>query len=117
MAGWTFVRNSDGFQEALLGPEVTAAVLAIAQEGKTIAEGLSADFVVSGEYESSFEVGTEIVHLPGDFGGTAHDAVVGIIHNTSDHAVAVEYGYQGRAGEPTSKAHRVFGRMLAALSS
>lgn len=113
----TFIMDHEGFAAMAVGPEVTAICLAEAQRAQAIAEGLAADFVRTGEYESSFEASVEIQHLPGDFGGTPHDAAVGILINTSAHAVAVEYGYEGRSDAETQSAHRVFGRTLAALES
>lgn len=116
MAG-NFILDRQGFAEMAVGPEIAAAVLAEAERARGIAESLSADFVVTGDYIASFQTDAEVQHLPGDFGGRAHDAVVGVLLNTSDHAVGVEYGYEGRSGAPTKKAHRVLGRTLAALGT
>lgn len=110
-----FILDEKGFAEMAVGPEIAAACLAEAARAKAIAEGLSADFIVSGEYIASFEVRSEIIHLPGDHGGRAHDVAAGILDNTSGHAVAVEYGFEGRSAHPSRSAHRVLGRTLAAL--
>lgn len=113
----TYTPDHRGFAELAVGPELAAAVKAIAEEAKGIAEGLSSDFVVSGEYIGSFEASTEVRELPSAGRSPSHPAVVGILLNTSDHAVAVEYGYKGRSDAPTRRAHRVFGRTLAALGA
>lgn len=110
-----FQLDERGFAEMAVGPEIAAAVLAEVERARAIAESLSADFVVSGDYIGSFETSAQVHRLPGDYGGRPHDAVVGILLNTSEHAVAVEYGFEGRAAAPTRKAHRVLGRTLAAL--
>lgn len=112
-----FILDEKGFAEMAIGPEIAAAVLAEAERARAIAEGLSADFVVTGDYIDSFSTDAQVLHLPGDFGGHPHDAVVGVLLNSSDHAVGVEYGHEGRSDAPTKKAHRILGRVLAALGA
>lgn len=116
MAG-NFILDVKGFAEMAVGPEVAAAVLAEARRAQGIAEGLSSDFVVTGDYIASFEAFVEIMKLPGDFGGRAHDAIVGVLENFSDHAVGVEYGFRGSDKAPTKENHRIFGRTLALLGA
>lgn len=114
MAG-NFIIDHQGFAEMAVGPEISEAVLAIAAKAKAIAEGLSTDFVVSGDYIDSFEAYLEIKQLPAAGTSKAHSAACGVLENFADYAVAVEYGFKGRADAPTGKAHRVLGRTLAAL--
>jgi hypothetical protein len=116
MAG-NFTLDSKGIEEIAVGPEVAAVVLAVAEKAKAIAEGLSTDFVVTGDYIDSFEATVEIQELPPAGSSSAHRAAVGVLANTSDHAVAVEYGFKGRSDAPTRKAHRVLGRTIAALGA
>lgn len=113
----TFIPDKEGLGAILVGEEISAIVLEIAEKAKGIAEGLSADFAVTGEYESSFVASAEVTSLPSAGSSQAHEAAVGTLTNTSGHAVAVEYGFAGRADNPTRKAHRVFGRTLAALET
>lgn len=111
--GGRFKPNDAGLQAFLRSPGVIAGLQEVTHKGKAIGEGLSQNFRVSGEYAAGFETRILFKVLPGTSGPRA----VGVIANTSDHAAAVEYGYEGRSGAETKKAHRVFGRILAALSS
>lgn len=115
MAEMTFTLNHAAIQAMAVGEEMQAAVLSVAEKAKGIAEGLSTDFMISGEYESSFEAYMEILGLPPLGASLAHAAACGVLWNFAPYAVAVEYGYDGRSNAPTGKAHRVFGRTLAAL--
>lgn len=117
MPSGRFIMDHEGFAAMAVGPEVASAVGAVAEEAKTIAESLSVDFVVSGDYIGAFEASVEIQELPAAGRSGAHSAAVGILINTSDHAVAVEYGFKGRSAAPTRKAHRVLGRTLAILGA
>lgn len=110
----TFTPNSAGIQALAVSPEMSAVVGRIAERGKEIAEDLSQDFRRTGEYASSFETAVEIQRDP--VGRHPHERAVGLLRNTSDHAAAVEFGYEGRSGDPGSSAHHVLGRMLDALS-
>jgi hypothetical protein len=112
-----FTLDSKGIAAIAVGPEVAAAVLAVVEKAKAIAEGLSIDFVETGDYIGSFEASVEIQELPAAGRSPSHRAAVGLLVNTSDHAVAVEYGFKGRSDAPTRKAHRVLGRTLAALEA
>lgn len=114
MAG-NFIINHQGFAEMAVGPEISEAVLDIANKAKAIAEGFSTTFVVSGDYIEKFEPYLEIKELPAAGASPAHRAACGILENFSEHAVGVEYGFRGRSDAPTGKAHRVLGRTLAAL--
>lgn len=117
MASGKFIMDHQGFAQMAVGPEVAAAVLAAAENAKAIAEGLSTDFRVTGDYQDSFEAFLEIKELPAGGSSQPHRAACGILENFSDHAVGVEYGYRGRAQAETKKAHRVLGRTLAAISA
>lgn len=107
-----YTLRSAGFAEMAVGPEMQRVMASLGEEAKGIAESLSTDFVVSGDYIGSFESDVEIIDLPG-----GHPVAAAIVRNTSGHAVAVEYGYEGRHDAPTGKAHRVFGRTLAAMGA
>lgn len=107
--------DHQGFAEMAVGPEIVAAVQAVAEKAKAIALGLSTDFVVTGDYIDSFETYSATTQLPAMGSSPSHAAAVGFLTNTSDHAVGVEYGYRGRDDAPTKRAHRVLGRTLAML--
>lgn len=102
--------NFAGFRAAINGPEVRAMLRAEAEKAKTVAEGLSQDFRVTGEYASSFE--TSIVEVTDVGSGTRPAAR---LTNTAGYAAAVEWGFEGRAAEPTRSAHHVLKRTLDAL--
>lgn len=104
----TFKANSAGFREMAVSPEIAAAVLAIAEEGKAEAEGLSSDFIRTGDYIASFGVRPAITELRTGFG--SHAVATAILENTSDHAAAVEWG-----NSHDHRAHRVLGRVLDGL--
>lgn len=104
----TYKPNSAGFREMAIGSEIRAAVKAEAERARAIAEGLSQDFRVSGEYADSFVVASDTVDLHTGFG--SHAVAAGVLTNTSGHAAAVEYG-----NEHDHKPHHVLGRTLAGL--
>lgn len=104
----TFKPNSAGFRAMAAGPEVAAAVRAEAEKAKLIAEALSQDFRVTGEYASSFVVTEGETELQTEFG--PHAVATGTLTNTSAHAAAVEWG---NANDDV--AHHVLGRTAAAL--
>lgn len=91
-----------------IGPEVQAAVLAIAEEAKAIAEGLSEEFRKTGDYADSFNVRASETVLTTGFG--SHPVAAGILENLSPHAAAVEWG-----NTHDHRPHRVLGRTLEAL--
>lgn len=103
------------FEAIACSPQVASIVLGIANKAKAIAEGLSADFVVTGDYEKSFEASVQVRQLPGDEGGHPHKAAVGVLLNTTDYALQVEYGVGGSAKRPTGPAHKVLKRTLGSL--
>lgn len=105
----------EALEAVVVTPAVGGACLTVAEKAKTIAEGFSADFTVTGHYERSFETRMEIRHLPGDKGGHAHDAMCAVLVNNADYSLDVEYGYEGRSKRMTRTAHRVLGRTAAAL--
>lgn len=100
--------NSKGFTACAVGPEITAAVLAIAEKAKAEAIALSEDFRKTGNYIESFHVRGEITQLRTGWG--SHPVATGILENTSPHAVPVEYG-----NTHDHKPHRVLGRVLTTL--
>lgn len=91
-----------------VGGELRAAVVAVAEKGKAVGEGLAQDFRVTGDYAASFEVTSATVRL--DTSAGSHDVAAGVLTNTSDHAAAVEWG-----NEHDHRAHRVLGRILDRL--
>lgn len=103
----TYKPNSAGFKAMAVGPEIQAAVLAIAEQKKAAAEALSADFIVTGDYAASFNVRPGITTLRTGFG--SHPVATGILENTSGHAASVEWG-----NAHDHKPHRVLGRVLDA---
>jgi hypothetical protein len=115
MSDFKFVLNPKGIAAMAVGAEMSEAMGSIAEKAKSIAESLSSDFVVSGDYIGSFEAEVAERALPAAGTSPAHTVAAAVLRNTSGHAVAVEYGYKGRADEPTRKAHRIFGRTLAQL--
>jgi hypothetical protein len=109
MAG-NYKPRREAFDEILNGPEIKAALEAITEKAKGIAEGLSQDFRVTGEYADSFETSVEVESV-----AKGSDRLVGRLTNTAPYAAAVEYGYEGRADEPGQSAHHVLKRTLEAL--
>lgn len=103
--------NFDGFRKMANGPEIRAVLAEVAEKAKTIAEGLSQDFRITGEYAESFVVGEETVVFP------RGPRAAATLTNTAPYAAAVEWGYKGRANEPDGEAHRVLGRTLDALGN
>jgi hypothetical protein len=103
-----YVPNDAGFQALAVGDEIRAACLAEAERAQVIAQGLAADFTVTGEYESSFDTRSDTVPLATGYG--THAVAAGILENTADHAAAVEWG-NAHDHQP----HRVFGRTLEAM--
>jgi xanthine/CO dehydrogenase XdhC/CoxF family maturation factor len=121
----TFTLNRQGIADLAVGPEMQATMKALSEDAKKIGEGLAQDFR-SGEeyprkdeeiapYADSFEARVEILDLPAAGESSAHRAACAVLVNTSGHAIAVEYGYEGRADAPGRKPHRIFGRILAML--
>lgn len=115
-----FKPNDAGFKELANGEEMKAVMLEIAEKGKTIAEGLSADIRSDNNdprhehYQDSFYADTTTVEFAGENPGPR---VAGVVGNTRPYAAAVEYGYKGRSADESSDAHRVLGRTLAALDT
>lgn len=101
--------NSSGFQQIANSPEMRAALKAVAEKGKSIAQGLAQDFRVTGDYADSFEVRETTIPWDGQYPGPRAAAQ---LVNTSDHAAAVEWGNQH-----AHKAHHVLGRTLDILAS
>jgi hypothetical protein len=100
--------NEHGLGEVLLGPEIRAGVVAVAEAGKVYAESIAPRD--SGHYADSFEVAESSVMLAGNWRAAA------VLRNTAGYAAAVEYGYRGRAATPTSSANRILGRTLDHLN-
>jgi hypothetical protein len=96
--------NEAGLAELAHGPEVTAAVLAVAETGKAYAESIAPRR--SGHYAASFEVSVETVTVAG------RERVAAQLTNTAGYAAAVEYGPGGRKDAPAASARRVLGRTL-----
>lgn len=99
MASVRYVPDEGGTRAIAVGPELQAACLAVAEEGKGYAETLAQQFRDTGEYAESFHVAPMslvIGRLP---------RAGARLENTSDHAAAVEWG---NANVPNP--HRVLGR-------
>jgi hypothetical protein len=90
MGAGTYKSKSAGWAALAISPEVEAACVAVATKGLSIAGQLAATITVTGEYEDSFDVRTEITQLSTGFG--SHPVVSAILENTSGHAAAVEWG-------------------------
>jgi hypothetical protein len=100
--------NSAGFRDCAVGPELTAAVLLIAEKAKAEAIALSEDFRKTGDYIESFRAYGTVTSLKTSFG--EHDVATGVLENFSGHAVPVEWG-----NTHDHKPHRVLGRVLTTL--
>lgn len=106
----TFTLDPSGIRGLLVSPEMSAMLLGVVTEGVPIAEGLSADFVVTGHYASSFVPSVDIQERI-----TGGPAAVGKLTNTASYSLAVEYGFKGRSGRNTRTAHKVLSRTAALL--
>lgn len=98
--------NEAGWAALVVGPEMTAIVVAEAERGKVFAEGISP--VDSGEYRDAFEVEATTVML----GRPRRRRAAAILRNTSGHSAAVEYG---NAKSPNP--NRVLGKTAAHLGT
>ena len=103
----TFKPNQAGFKAMANSPELHAACAAAADEAKAIAEGLSQDFRVTGEYADSFEVTDETIDWHGEYPGPR---AAGRLTNHAPYAAAVEWG-----NEHVDQPHHVLKRTLDAL--
>lgn len=103
----SFRPNWKGFEALANGPEARAMVKAEAERAKAIAEGLSQDFRITGDYADSFEVQETTV---GPAEGFKHRHAAARLVNTSDHAAAVEFG-----NEHVRQPHRVLRKTLEAM--
>lgn len=123
MALTHFQPNNDGFRGIANSPQMKAALKAVAEKGKGVAESLSAEFTDLTDddkkhYVDSFEVRPVTVQWDGEYPGPR--ASVQLI-NTADYAASVEYGSGPKGGHgsskrPTSSAHHVLGRTLDILA-
>lgn len=106
--GTTFsTKGYHGFEEILVGPEV-AGVLDTEVKGiQAVAEADAATFAVTGHYAGSFESRVEVQPvIKGD------PRSIGIVVNTADYSLGVEYGWKGRSGEFSPKAHKTLTRAI-----
>lgn len=108
MATARVVFNDAGLSAVLVGPDIRESLTAVAELGKEFAETISPRR--TGHYAGSFEVHDDTI----EFSGGPRAAATLI--NTAGYSAAVEWGYKGRAGDPTSSAHRVLGRTLDHLT-
>lgn len=109
--------DNAGLNEIARSPAVRAALVAVAEKGKTIAVALSEDFRTDENhphYADSFEVDEEVtVDWHGRYPGRRGAAR---LVNTSPHAAAVEWGYRGTAEDPNdSSAHHILTRTAEVL--
>lgn len=72
-----------GFQQMMMSPSVSAAMVEAAQRGEQYAQSISP--VLTGDYRSSFHV------RPATVGQGLDQRAGAILENTSDHAFYVEY--------------------------
>lgn len=99
--------NPEWIAKMAIGPEIRSVLREVAEKGQGIAEGLAQDFKITGDYAGSFQVRDETIAWTGKYPGPrAAEQLV----NTSDHAVAVEFG-----NEHVPRPHHVLGRTAAAL--
>lgn len=103
-----YQQDSDGLNAIARSPAVRAALLAVAEKGKAIAIGMSADFTDTGDYISHFKVEDDTIDWVGEYPGRR--AAANLI-NDSDHAAAVEFG-----NSRDHKPHHVLARTLDALT-
>ena len=94
----------EGFGELLQGPEMEAEMHAQAEAIRDRAVAIAPE--VTGDYRRSFEVSSGVEATM-----TGRRAVARVT-NTSDHALAVEYGRGGRSGTPGHKPHYPLTRAL-----
>lgn len=104
-----FEPDHEGLNEIARSPAVRAALAAVAEKGKAIAEGLSADFKITGDYMSHFKVVSDTIDWVGEYPGRR--AAANLV-NDSDHAVAVEWG-----NSRDHKPHHVLGRTREILTN
>ena len=104
MADNAYRPSRAGVAKFLRSPQISAALLAIAENGKTYAESISPR--ETGDYASSWKVSRSTFTVKGEPRAAAK------LENTSGHAAAVEFGYAGRANRPGQSRHRVLGRTL-----
>lgn len=116
MAERAFVANDAGFAAIANGPQIRLALDKVAEKGKQFAESISPYDPEddNDHYRDSFEVRPTTIEWEGEYPGPRAAAELA---NTSGHAAAVEWGYAGRAGEPSTSAHRVLGRTLDFLDA
>lgn len=109
MGNATYQSDPAAWAKLAVSDDILAALEVVAQKGKGLAEAMAADFTVSGDYAASFNVRTDTVKLTTREG--THDVVAAILENTSDHALAVEFG-----NAHDGAAHHVLGRVRATLT-
>lgn len=113
MALRNFKPNPAWFKAMAIGPEIRAVLQEVAEKGEGIAEGLSQDFRITGEYADSFEVSTETIL---DFGGKyPGPRAAARLENTAPYAMDVEYGHGERHDAAPEDGHRVLGKTLDML--
>lgn len=100
-----YVPSDAGFKEMRNSPRVLGACLDAAKDGQRYGESIAPRD--TGAYAASFNVRPTIVTTTGANPGPR---VAAILENTSGHAAAVEW-----ANSRTTRAHRVFARILAYL--
>lgn len=114
MAARAYKANEAEIKKFLNSEQVRQPLRDVGEKGKAIAQGLAADFRITGEYEESFYVADASVITRGAYPGPRAAVILG---NDADYAAAVEWGYEGRSDAETHSAHRVLGKTLAALET
>lgn len=104
---WPFDPDHDGINEIARSPGVRDALIDLALRAKADAEERSADFTDTGDYVTHFEADSDTIDWVGEYPGRRGAA---ILKNTSDHALAVEFG-----NKRNDKPHHVLGNVLKDL--
>ncbi|HVX20885.1 MAG TPA: hypothetical protein VHB02_06035 [Acidimicrobiales bacterium] len=108
-----YVPNHEGFAALAVSDEIRSAVRARTEQAEALAIEFSADFVSDRHgdgqrYIDSFETYLTTAEVGEEF---PHESAVGVLKNTAPWAAAVEWG-----NSHAQKPHRVFGRVVDALS-
>ena len=111
-----YYEDERGVESILTSPAMKAVLLAVVTEGKKHAESIAPRR--TGDYASKFDTSVdERVDTGGKYPGRKRAQAS--LENTSEHALAVEFGTEPSisAGvyHPGSKAHRTLGKTQAAM--
>lgn len=110
--GSNYQPNVHGLGQVLVGPEIRAALAAVAEKAKAFAVADAQSFRSDEEhahYAEAFEVNDETVEFNGSYGPSRRAAAV--LVNTRPYAATLEVGNGNRP------AHHTLGRALASLEA